>query len=154
MSPVVLDPVSTAYCSLSRAPPPPSVIYQPVGNAVLVVLPAVFESVSKFSVAAVPRAASETLPVPVSARTDLKSIRFRYDRVGKTNAKHSSRNSNIQFREREEPCLRKGDIMDCNLSSVFHTDCGSALRQRGSLNEAERVKISSRKRSEKEFSRT
>src|SRR5438045_3593013 len=67
MSPVVLPPVSTAYCSLSRAPPPVSVMYQPVGSAVFVVLPAVLESVSKFSVAAVPSAVSETLPVPVSS---------------------------------------------------------------------------------------
>jgi hypothetical protein len=67
MSPVVLLPVSTAYCSLSRAPPPPSVMYQPVGSAVFVVLPATFESVSKFSVAATSSVVSETLPVPVSA---------------------------------------------------------------------------------------
>src|SRR3954468_16669793 len=69
MSPVVLAPVSTAYCSLSLAPPPPSVIYQPVGSAVFVVDPAVFDSVSKFSVTALPAVVRLTLPVPVSART-------------------------------------------------------------------------------------
>jgi hypothetical protein len=47
VSPVLLPPVSTAYCSLSRAPPPVSLICQPVGRAVFVVLPAVFDSVLK-----------------------------------------------------------------------------------------------------------
>src|SRR5437870_5399321 len=42
-------------------------MYQPVGSAVFVGLPAVLERVLKFSVAAVPSAVSETLPVPVSA---------------------------------------------------------------------------------------
>src|ERR1041385_938809 len=69
MSPVVLEPVSTAYCSLSLAPPPPSVIYQPVGSAVFVVDPAVFDRVSKFSVTALPAVVRLMLPVPVSART-------------------------------------------------------------------------------------
>src|SRR3954470_19650165 len=69
MSPVVLAPVSTAYCSLSLAPPPVSVIYQPVGSAVFVVDPAVFDSVSKFSVTALPAVVRLMLPVPVSART-------------------------------------------------------------------------------------
>src|SRR3954468_6327887 len=55
MSPVVLPPVSTAYCSLSRAPPPPSVMNQPGIVRLLVVLPAVLESVSKFWVYAEPR---------------------------------------------------------------------------------------------------
>src|SRR5436309_9392138 len=44
-------------------------MYQPVGSAVFVVLPAVLESVSKFSVAAAPSVVSETLPVPVSFGT-------------------------------------------------------------------------------------
>ncbi len=55
MSPVVLPPVSTAYCSLSRAPPPDSVRNHPGIVRLLVVLPAVFESVSKFWVTADPR---------------------------------------------------------------------------------------------------
>src|SRR3954453_6565775 len=55
MSPVVLAPVSTAYCSLSRAPPPDSVRNHPVIVRLLVVLPAVLESVSKFCVEADPR---------------------------------------------------------------------------------------------------
>src|SRR5437870_1093409 len=54
MSPVVLPPVSTAYCSLSRAPPPPSVKNQPGIVRLLVVEPAVLESVSKFWVEADP----------------------------------------------------------------------------------------------------
>src|SRR4051794_28113065 len=66
MSPVVLPPVSTAYSSLSRAPPPDSVMYHPVGAAVLVVLPAVLESVLKFSVTAAPMVVRDTDPVPVS----------------------------------------------------------------------------------------
>src|SRR5205085_2111006 len=44
-------------------------MYQPVGSAGFVVLPAVLESVSKFSVAAAPNAVSEMLPVPVSFGT-------------------------------------------------------------------------------------
>src|SRR3954467_2591331 len=67
MSPVVLPPVSTAYCSLSRAPPPVSVMYQPVGSAVLVVDPAVLLSVSKFSVTALPSVVRLMEPVPVSS---------------------------------------------------------------------------------------
>src|SRR3954462_10447831 len=66
MSPVVLPPVSTAYCSLSRAPPPVSVMYQPAGSAVLVVDPAVLLSVSKFSVTGEPSAVRLTELVPVS----------------------------------------------------------------------------------------
>src|SRR5437763_1476521 len=66
MSPVVLPPVSTPYCSLSRAPPPVSVMYQPVGSVVLVVDPAVLLSVSKFSVTGVPSAVRLTELVPVS----------------------------------------------------------------------------------------
>src|SRR3954466_2044557 len=70
MSPVVLPPVSTAYCSLSRAPPPVSVMYQPVGSVVFVVLPAVFESVLNVSVGmSASSVVSEMLPVPVSAAT-------------------------------------------------------------------------------------
>src|SRR6266478_1790933 len=69
MSPVALAPVSTAYCSLSLAPPPVSVMYQPVGRVVFVVDPAVFERVSKFSVTGVPTAVKLTVPVPVSALT-------------------------------------------------------------------------------------
>src|SRR3569623_860756 len=65
-SPVVEAPVSTAYCSLSRAPPPPSVIYQPTGSVVLVVLPAVLERVLKSWVNAVPVELNETLPTPVA----------------------------------------------------------------------------------------
>src|ERR1044071_1560389 len=67
MSPVVLAPVSTAYCSLSRAPPPVSVMYQPVGSVVFVVLPAVLERVLKVSMTADPMVVRDTLPVPVSA---------------------------------------------------------------------------------------
>src|ERR1700712_4290183 len=67
MSPVVDPPVSTAYCSLSRAPPPVSVKYHPVGRTVLVVLRSVFESVLKFSVEATPEDVRLTDPVPVSA---------------------------------------------------------------------------------------
>src|SRR6266542_4414492 len=37
MSPVVLPPLSAAYCSLSLAPPPASMRSQPVGSVVLVV---------------------------------------------------------------------------------------------------------------------
>src|SRR4051812_33624011 len=55
MSPVVLAPVSTAYCSLSLAPPPDSVRNHPVIVRLLVVLAATFESVSKLWVAADPR---------------------------------------------------------------------------------------------------
>src|SRR4051794_19907450 len=55
MSPVVLAPVSTAYCSLSRAPPPDSVRNQPVIVRLLVVLAATLESVSKFWAEADPR---------------------------------------------------------------------------------------------------
>src|ERR1044072_5124891 len=67
MSPVVLPPVSTAYCSLSRAPRPASVMYQPVGSVVFVVLPAVFESVTKVSVGmGASSVVSEMRPVPVS----------------------------------------------------------------------------------------
>src|SRR5258705_11136534 len=55
MSPVVLPPVSTAYCSLSRAPPPDSVRDQPGTDRTLVVDPAVFDRVSKFWVDAEPR---------------------------------------------------------------------------------------------------
>src|SRR3954470_8332722 len=55
MSPVVLAPVSTAYCSLSRAPPPDSVRNHPGIVRLLVVLPAVLDSVSKFCVEADPR---------------------------------------------------------------------------------------------------
>src|SRR5450432_2051706 len=69
MSPVVLAPVSTAYCSLSLAPPPVSVMYQPLGSAVFVVDPAVLESVSKVSVTGVPIVVRLMLPVPVSALT-------------------------------------------------------------------------------------
>jgi hypothetical protein len=43
------------------------VIYQPVGSAVLVVLPAVLASVLKFSVTAVPVVVKLTVPAPVSA---------------------------------------------------------------------------------------
>src|SRR3978361_614773 len=55
MSPEVLPPVSTAYCSLSRAPPPDSVRNHPGIVRLLVVLAATFDSVSKFWVAADPR---------------------------------------------------------------------------------------------------
>jgi hypothetical protein len=43
-------------------------MYQPVGSAVFVVDPATFDSVSKFSVTALPGVVRLTLPVPVSAR--------------------------------------------------------------------------------------
>src|SRR5215203_3262517 len=55
MSPVPLPPVSTPYCSLSRAPPPDSVRNQPVIVRLFVVLAATLESVSKFCVEAAPR---------------------------------------------------------------------------------------------------
>src|SRR6185369_1880645 len=82
MSPVVLAPVSTAYCSLSRAPPPDSVKNQPGMVRALVVLPAVLERVSKFWVTADPRvvrlthcAAAERAPNRTTARrtTDNKA---------------------------------------------------------------------------------
>src|SRR5215203_3036152 len=60
MSPVVLPPVSTPYCSLSRAPPPDSVMNHPVIVRLLVVLAAVLESVSKFWVDAAPSVVRET----------------------------------------------------------------------------------------------
>ena len=46
--------MSTAYCSLSRAPPPLSVMNQPVMVRLFVVEPAVFDSVSKLCVDADP----------------------------------------------------------------------------------------------------
>src|SRR5262249_17533751 len=49
-----LPPVSTAYCSLSLAPPPDSVRNQPVIVRLFVVEPATFECVPKFWVYAAP----------------------------------------------------------------------------------------------------
>src|SRR2546423_15327355 len=69
MSFLLLPPASTAFCSLSLPPALVFAMYQLVGGAVFVVLPAVLESVSKFSVAATPSVVSETLPVPVSFGT-------------------------------------------------------------------------------------
>jgi len=117
-------------------------MYQPVGSAVFVVLPAVFESVSKFSVAAVPIVVRETLPVPVSARTDFKNIRFRYDPIGRANAKLTTRKTIIQFRKCRKPCLRKRDITYCYLSSVFAA-FRDQLHQGVSSNESAFVKTSS-----------
>src|SRR6476620_3262164 len=83
MSPVVLPPVSTAYWSLSLAPPPVSVMYQPVGSVVFVVEPAVFERVSKFSDDGEPIVVKLTLPAPVSASTVLSTNRLRKPVEGK-----------------------------------------------------------------------
>ena len=60
VSPVVDPPVSTPYCSLSRAPPPDSVMNQPGIVRLFVVLPAVFERVSKVCVYAEPFVVSDT----------------------------------------------------------------------------------------------
>jgi len=75
-------------------------MYQPVGNVVFVVLPAVFERVSKFSVAIVPIDVSETLPVPVSARAVLKRTRFKEDPIGIAAAKLRTKKKTVQLLKR------------------------------------------------------
>src|SRR5258705_1966936 len=123
MSPVPLAPVSTAYCSLSLAPPPVSVMYQPAGSVVFVVDPAVFESVTNFSAAGEPIVVRLTAPAPVSASAVRSTNRLRKLLDGNTNDRTTTNANSVATLVRTETNWFFSD-MDFGASPKF-LDCNS-----------------------------